>query len=60
MTLDRTPVATTAPASHPLVRVLIVAAVLIVALLALTALIGVAGSGPSLDIVSDPAGVLPF
>jgi hypothetical protein len=55
MALDQTPAAT-----HPLVRVLIVAALVIVALLALTAVVGVAGSGPSLDIAPDPAGVLPF
>jgi uncharacterized RDD family membrane protein YckC len=60
MALDQMPAATAAPATHPLVRVLVVAALMVAALLALTALVGVAGSGPSLDIAPDPAGVLQF
>jgi hypothetical protein len=47
--------------SHPLLRIILLAALVIVAVVALTAIVGVTGSGPSLDVVADPAGItLPF
>jgi hypothetical protein len=42
-------------------RILLVAAIAIAVLIAVTAIVGVQVAGPSLDITSDPAGMtLPF
>jgi len=61
MTLQQSPAAPTTAMSHPLLRIVLLAAIVIVAVVALTAIVGVTGSGPSLDIVADPAGItLPF
>ena len=48
-------------ASHPIVWSALLAVILIAAIIALTALFGFGGSGPSLELVPDPAGtMLPF
>ena len=46
--------------THPIVVSALLAAVVVAAMLVLTAVLGIQGSGPSLDIVPDPAGLLPF
>jgi hypothetical protein len=61
MTLQQAPAAPATEMAHPLLRVVLLAALVIVAIVAVTAIVGVAGAGPSMDIVADPAGVtLPF
>lgn len=60
MTLDQSPTTAATPTSHPLARTILVAILAVAALMVLTAIVGVSGSGPSLDLVGDPAGTLPF
>lgn len=60
MTLQQSPVAPATETSHPLLRVVLLAALVIAAVIAVTAIVGVAGAGPSMDLVADPAGILPF
>jgi len=46
--------------SQDLLRVLLIVIAALAVILVATAILGVPGSGPSLEIVPDPAGVLPF
>jgi hypothetical protein len=48
------------PSSHPVVLMILVIAVVLLAMAALTAFFGVQVAGPSYQIVPDPAGALPF
>ena len=43
-----------------LVRVLLIVAAVLAVMLALTVVFPIGGSGPSLEIAPDPAGMLPF
>lgn len=61
MALHQSTHAERAGSYHSLLWVLVITAAAIALLLALTAILGVPGTGPSLQFVPDPAGVsLPF
>jgi ABC-type transporter Mla subunit MlaD len=62
MALQQTTFGERATSFHALVRVVLVLAVVIVAMIALTAVFGVGQTGPSYDFVPDPAAAagLPF
>lgn len=55
MALQQTTQGERAPSVQALLRVLLVLAAVIVAMLALTAIFGVGQTGPSYDLVPDPA-----
>ena len=48
------------PGRHPAVFAILATAVVVLAMLALTAIFGVGGQGPSLDFIPDPGLGLPF